>query len=127
MNLPDFICVNFLLNKNAKKNGINHFVLLSNDFRTKNGQVDVYKVPLIIPKLVDICRKIVNQIIDQPVYELNLPKELKKFLLYDDIRDDSIMTNSSPMLIISSPNTPASASTSPNPTLFNQGTPAMCN
>lgn len=55
---------------------------------TRYGYVDTYKTHDVnIPKLVDLCKKIVNKRIIQPVTELDLPNELKKFLTYDNIRD----------------------------------------
>lgn len=54
----------------------------------RNGHVDLYKTQLVLPRLVDICRKSVNKQLIKPASQLNLPNELKKFLLYDDIRDD---------------------------------------
>jgi len=56
---------------------------------TRSGHLDVYKPNVGVAKLIDLCRKVVNRQIIQPVSELHLPKELKKFLSYDDIRDES--------------------------------------
>lgn len=57
---------------------------------TRTGHLDLYKTPVNAPKLTDLCRKVVNRHISQPVSELHLPKELKKFLSYDEIRDNSV-------------------------------------
>jgi hypothetical protein len=85
-------------------------------------------VPIVIPKLVDICRKVVNQILNQPVYELNLPKELKKFLVYDDIRDEAIASSGSPQQINHSPTVAANTTinTSRGSNFIIQGT-TVCN
>jgi WD repeat/SOCS box-containing protein 1 len=55
---------------------------------TKNGHLEVYETMVIIPRLVDICRKIVNQFIDRnSIEKLYLPSELKSFLQYENITD----------------------------------------
>lgn len=64
---------------------------------TKLGYVDVYEAPVVIQRLVDLCRKVVNQYVDhEKINKLALPNELKRFLQYDDIRDHPVSsTNSS--------------------------------
>jgi hypothetical protein len=57
---------------------------------TKNGNVDMYQLPLTVPRLVDMCRKVVNHYIDQnSINKLQLPSELKKFILYENIREQT--------------------------------------
>ena len=52
---------------------------------TRNGQIDVYKSPQIVERLVDICRRMVNQLIEREnISKLNLPNDLENFLCYDD-------------------------------------------
>jgi hypothetical protein len=59
------------------------------------GYVDIYQAPVIIQRLVDICRKVVNQYVDhEQINKLSLPNELKRFLLYDDIREQQLSTSS---------------------------------
>ena len=42
-----------------------------------------------MPRLVCLCRKIVNQYIERKsINELCLPNELKKFLKYEDLNDN---------------------------------------
>lgn len=82
---------------------------------TTQGHLDVYKVPAIIPSLIVLCRKVVNQMIEQPI-ELYLPNELKKFLQYDEIKAKR-MQNTNPSLM-------SSMSSSSN--LLFKGT-ALCN
>jgi hypothetical protein len=42
---------------------------------------------MIVDKLVDICRKLVNQLVAREnVGELKLPKDLEQFLCYEDIQ-----------------------------------------
>ncbi len=56
---------------------------------TRRGHVDVYKVHLPPPKLVNLCRLVINKSITsmpQADCELDLPTELKSFLLYNNIR-----------------------------------------
>ena len=57
---------------------------------TRNGHLEVYEAPLIIERLVNICRKSVNEFIDRKdIEKLLIPVELEKFLLYQNIRDQS--------------------------------------
>lgn len=55
---------------------------------TKTGHVDVYKYNSTTPRLVDLCRKVINLQISQPASELHLPKELISFISYNDISDE---------------------------------------
>lgn len=59
---------------------------------TKTGEVDVYKTPIIVSRLIELCRKVVNKNIRQPVDEIILPGELKRHLAYDDISDQPVQT-----------------------------------
>jgi len=62
---------------------------------TKSGHVEIYEAPVMIQRLVDICRKVVNQYVDHnQINKLVLPNELKRFLLYDDIKDLSLQQSS---------------------------------
>lgn len=48
----------------------------------------MYKVPVIINRLSDICRTIINQYVEfKSINKLDLPKDLKEFLLYENIKD----------------------------------------
>lgn len=69
---------------------------------TKTGHLDVYRPHVGVAKLIDLCRKVVNRQIVQPVSELHLPKELKNFLSYDDIRDEPVKGKQAFMLPMSS-------------------------
>jgi hypothetical protein len=63
-------------------------------FRTKSGDLDVYETPAISHRLVDICRKVVNQYLDHSkLKNLLLPNELKKFLLYEDIKEIKVVNS----------------------------------
>jgi len=60
---------------------------------TRSGHLDFYKPNVRVAKLIDLCRKIVNRQIIQPVSQLRLPNELKNFLSYDNIRDQPRINN----------------------------------
>ncbi len=55
---------------------------------TRDGHVNVYKTPRPnVERLVDICRRIVNQLVEREnIDKLNLPSDLENYLCYDDIR-----------------------------------------
>lgn len=57
---------------------------------TRRGHVDVYKIHLPPPKLVNLCRLVINKSVIKPDRDFNLPKELKSFLFYDNIRTNSV-------------------------------------
>ena len=54
---------------------------------TRNGHIDVYKVPVQVERLVDICRRVINQLTEREnINKLKLPKHLENFLCYDDVK-----------------------------------------
>lgn len=64
---------------------------------TKTGYIEIYETSVIVQRLVDICRKVVNQYVDRDeISELTLPIELRKFLLYDDILDRTACVSQRP-------------------------------
>ena len=79
-----------LIDETSQSDGISctyssngEFILIG----TRNGHIDVFKAPIIVERLVDICRRIVNQLVDhEKIGMLNLPKDLEDFLSYDDIK-----------------------------------------
>jgi len=100
---------------------------------TKNGHVDIYEAPIMIQRLVDICRKVVNQYVDHElISKLVLPSELKHFLLYDDIRDQP-QSSQSPQLASTAAPSSGSSSHSVNSTpmsplsSYQSAATAMCN
>ncbi|CAF0790797.1 unnamed protein product [Brachionus calyciflorus] len=57
---------------------------------TRSGQVDFYEVKPVIPKLMNLCRKAVNQFTKYSfINQLCLPNELKKYLKYEDLKDQT--------------------------------------
>ena len=60
------------------------------DNRTRSGHLEFYEVKPAIPKLMNLCRKVVNQYVSQKIVnELCLPNELKRYLKYEELKDHS--------------------------------------
>lgn len=54
---------------------------------TRSSRVDIYKAPIKVQKLVDICRKYINQYVERKnIDKLHLPRDLAGYLCYEDIQ-----------------------------------------
>ena len=68
---------------------------------TRDGSIDVYKAPCAVERLIDICRRTVNQLVEREnIEKLDLPKDVENYLSYDDIQpiNKSEKTNRIPQL-----------------------------
>lgn len=96
------------------------------NFRTRNGQLDVHEVPIMIPKLIYLCRKAVNiSCHRKQIEKARLPNELKRFLTYQDISDQP--KNISPIIMASNTQSKNVMNSSPTSIIQNTTTQYAAN